>query len=180
VTDRRSKPITVDGSWSISWRHDGGHLFSVQVVPAGVDVFGELVVSTTRLGGGTQPMYRGGKIVLQVFASDPWTVTIVDEPQQPEIGLPATLTGIGSTNSPPLSPDVPWLIEWELAGAGPFGVELFPLPTGEPWLLVAVEGPRVGCVPVTTRGLVYLHVATDVRWTLRLARTTGEVVCPAS
>jgi hypothetical protein len=175
----RSGPFSVDEDWVIAWQRTGTRLFSVQVVPADVDVFGELIVSTTGPASGSSPMHEAGTFLVQVFASEPWTIRIVDVLPVPPRQIPTAVAGTGPANTEILAADGPLLIEWAADRAAPLGIELVTLTTGEPLLIAAERHAGVSCRAVTVADEFYLRVVTDVGWTITLRPNEGEAVCPA-
>jgi hypothetical protein len=118
---QRSGPFAVDEDWAIAWQRDGTRLFSIQLIPADLDVFGELVVSTTAPTAGSSPMYRAGTFVVQVHATEPWTIRILDFLPVPARSIPADLAGTGPTNTDVFVAGEPFLVEWTTDRAAPFG-----------------------------------------------------------
>lgn len=176
---QRSGPFAVDEDWAIAWQHDGRRLFSIQLIPADEDVFGELVVSTTGPSAGSSPMYRAGTFVVQVYASEPWVIRILDFLPVPVRSIPAELAGTGPTNTDVFAASEPFLIEWTTDRGVPFAIELVTLTMGEPLLIVAAEDAQASCHEVSVADEFYLHVVTDAGWTIALRPSSGEAVCPA-
>jgi len=175
----RSEPFDVDEDWALSWERRGSRLFSIQLIPADVDVFGELVVSTTRPTAGDSPMHRPGRFVVQVHATEPWTIRIIDFLPTPARSIPAVVSGTGPTNSEVFFADQPFLIEWTADGSVPFGIELVTMTTLQP-LLVAADAPAdASCHQVSLAEEFYLHVVANGEWTIALRPSEGEAVCPA-
>lgn len=174
----RSDPFAVDEDWAIAWERDGSRLFSVQLIPAEVDVFGELIVSTTGPATGSSPMYRAGTYVVQVHATEPWTIRVLDFLPVPARSIPAAVAGSGPTNTDRFVADGRFLIEWTADGTVPFGIELVTLTTGEPLLIAAAAHAETSCRAVSVADEFYLHVVTDASWTLALRPASGEFVCP--
>jgi hypothetical protein len=175
----RSGPFSVDEDWVIAWQRTGTRLFSVQLVPADVDVFGELVVSATGPASGSSPMHEAGTFLVQVFASEPWTIRIVDVLPVPARPIPAAAAGTGRANTEIFAADGPLLIEWAADRAAPLGIELVTMTTGEPLLIAAERHAEVSCRSVAVADEFYLHVVTDAGWTITLRPSEGEAVCPA-
>jgi len=169
----------VDDSWSINWTNDGRTLFSVQVIPAKTDAFGDLVVSTVKPGKGQAAMYVPGTYVLRIIGSHHWKVTVRDLATRPSVVLPARLTGSGFGSSPMFVADGPWLLEWSQARDARFIVERLDLAENVTYGLVhQTEAPR-GCVVSPAVGEQVLRVVAEGGWELRISGWDGgEVVCP--
>lgn len=175
----RSDAFTVDEDWAIAWQRDGTRLFSIQLIPAEEDVFGELIVSTTGPAVGSSPMYRAGTFVVQVHATEPWTIRVLDFLPVPVRPIPARIAGTGPTNTDVYAADEPFLVEWTADRAVPLGIELVTLTTGEPLLIAAAAHAEPSCIEVSVSDAFYLHVVTDAGWTVELHPISGEAVCPA-
>lgn len=174
-----TKSFRVDDSWSLGWQHGGRGLFSIQLIPAGIQSYGDLVLSIVGPAKGSQPMYRAGFFVLRIVATGTWRATVVDVAAWRPQTLPFVVTGSGTANTVVFRVDGPWFVEWWQPGNSPFHVDAVSVDGDGSWELANVSGAAGSCAARQPSGRFYLRIVADGSWRLRISGWDGvELVCP--